>query len=104
MRAVLLLCLTIILASLTVFAAEEGFTDFIIALSKPITAEKLEMAKADIKKVGGKINHEISLGLEGFAVSLPSDQVTAFDQKDYVDFIERDRSGTIISCEYSCNI
>lgn len=82
----------------------EGFTDFIIALSKPITAEKLEMAKADIKKVGGKINHEISLGLEGFAVSLPSDQVTAFDQKDYVDFIERDRSGTIISCEYSCNI
>ncbi|KAL7320165.1 hypothetical protein PS15m_000085 [Mucor circinelloides] len=92
MRAVLLLCLTIILASLTVFAAEEGFTDFIIALSKPITAEKLEMAKADIKKAGGKINHEISLGLEGFAVSLPSDQVTAFDRKDYVDFIEKDRS------------
>ncbi|KAL9550314.1 hypothetical protein MBANPS3_004787 [Mucor bainieri] len=91
MRAVLLLCLTIILASLTVFAAE----DYIIALSKPITAEKLATAKADIKKAGGKINHVISLGLEGFAVSLPSDQVTAFDQKDYVDFIEQDKSGTI---------
>lgn len=77
----------------------EGFTDYIIALSKPITAEKLATAKADIQKAGGKINHVISLGLEGFAVSLPSDQVTAFDQKEYVDFIEQDKSGTIISCK-----
>ncbi|KAG2189665.1 hypothetical protein INT46_010848, partial [Mucor plumbeus] len=92
MRSILLFCLIIIFASSLTLAAEEGFTDFIIALSKPVTKDKLEKAKADIKKAGGKINHEITLGLEGFAVSLPADQITAFDQKDYIDFVEEDKS------------
>lgn len=71
----------------------EGFTDYIIGLSSPVTKDKIKKAKADIEKAGGKVLNEISLGMHGLIVSLPSDLVQTFDAKDYVDFVEQDQVG-----------
>ncbi|KAI8049375.1 hypothetical protein BDF21DRAFT_433267, partial [Thamnidium elegans] len=90
MRSVILFCLVLIFTSF-VFAAEDGFTDFIIGLSSPVTKDKIKKAKADIEKAGGKILSEITLGIHGFVVSLPSDLVQSLDNKDYIDFIEEDQ-------------
>jgi hypothetical protein len=47
-------------------------------------------------KSGGKVLHEITLGMTGLVVALPSDLVQAFDSKDYVDFIEEDQLGNFV--------
>jgi hypothetical protein len=43
--------------------------------------------------LGGKVNYEIHLGLEGLSVSLPSDQLQTMDNRDYVDFVDIDSEG-----------
>ncbi|OBZ85983.1 hypothetical protein A0J61_05971 [Choanephora cucurbitarum] len=91
MRSILLFCLTVLLATI-VYAAEEGYTDYLIALSEPVTDAKWEQARADIEKIGGKVNYEITLGMKGLAVSVPSNIVLALDQKDYIDFMEQDHT------------
>jgi hypothetical protein len=51
------------------------------------------VARADVEKAGGIVLHEITLGMQGMIVSLPSNQLQAFENKGYVDFIEQDRAG-----------
>lgn len=48
-----------------------------------------------MKKLGGKVNFEITLGMHALAVSLPSNQFQTFQQEDYIDFIEEDKTGKI---------
>lgn len=64
-------------------------------MSNPVTKEKIKKAKADIEKAGGKILSEITLGMHGFVVSLPSDLVQSLDNKDYIDFVEEDQIGKL---------
>ncbi|CAO3623708.1 unnamed protein product [Mucor hiemalis] len=91
MRTFVLCCLALIFAASVVFAAEDGSTDYIVGLSKPVTDEKIKRAKKDIEKSGGKVKFEITLGMQGLVVSFPSDLVQALESKDYVDFIEEDK-------------
>ncbi|KAI8875669.1 hypothetical protein K501DRAFT_202119, partial [Backusella circina FSU 941] len=67
-----------------------GFTDYIVGITG---GDKIQKAKMDIEQAGGKVLHEISLGFNGLVVSLPSDQLQAFDAKDYIDFMEEDKAG-----------
>ncbi|KAI8095057.1 uncharacterized protein B0P05DRAFT_524523 [Gilbertella persicaria] len=63
-----------------------------LALKEPVTQKKINQAKSDIEKMGGKILYEITLGMHGFAVAIPSNTVIAMDQKDYVEFMEQDHT------------
>jgi hypothetical protein len=78
------------------FLIIEGFTDYIIAITKPATEAKFEKAKADVERLGGKVNYEIHLGLEGLSVSLPTGQLQTMDNRDYVDFVDVDHEGKMI--------
>ncbi|KAG2210959.1 uncharacterized protein EV154DRAFT_561455 [Mucor mucedo] len=90
MRTVILFCLAFIFAT-AVIAAEEGFTTYILGISEPVTKDKIKQAKADIKKAGGEVTNEITLGMHALIVSLPSDRVQALDNKDYIGFMEKDQ-------------
>lgn len=68
-----------------------------MGLSDPVTKDKFTKAKADIEKAGGTVLHEITLGMNGIVVSLPSDQAESFKSKSYVDFIEEDQAGKSLS-------
>ncbi|KAL0095107.1 hypothetical protein J3Q64DRAFT_1094290 [Phycomyces blakesleeanus] len=83
----------IVILSLFAFvvSAEEGFTDYIVAITKPVTDEKIKKARADVKAAGGKIIYEIKTGSRGLIVSLPDEHVSALDNKDYVEYMERDQ-------------
>ncbi|KAI9021027.1 hypothetical protein CLU79DRAFT_754774 [Phycomyces nitens] len=74
-----------------VVSAEEGFTDYIVAFKKPVTDDKIKKARADVKAAGGKIIYEIKTGSRGLIVSLPDEHVSALDNKDYVDYMEKDQ-------------
>ncbi|KAG0165156.1 hypothetical protein DFQ30_008899 [Apophysomyces sp. BC1015] len=73
-------------------AAESGYIDYIMALSKPATAAKFKQAREDVENVGGKVTYEITAGLKALTISLPEGLVQTFDNKDYVDFIEEDKA------------
>lgn len=70
-----------------------GYTDYIMALKKPVEDGVIEQAKSDVEAVGGKVVYEIKIGFQALIVSLPNDQYTTFENKDYVDFIEQDQQG-----------
>lgn len=70
-----------------------GYTDYIMALKKPVDDAVIEQAKADVEAVNGKVIYEIKYGFQALIISLPNDQYTTFENKDYVDFIEEDQQG-----------
>ncbi|CDH60193.1 predicted protein [Lichtheimia corymbifera JMRC:FSU:9682] len=79
------------LVALVAKAAEPGYTDYIMALKKSVDDAVIEQAKADVEAVNGKVIYEIKIGFQALIISLPNDQYTTFENKDYVDFIEEDQ-------------
>lgn len=64
-----------------------------MALKKSVDDAVIEQAKADVDAVNGKVIYEIKIGFQALIISLPNDQYTTFENKDYVDFIEEDQQG-----------
>ncbi|KAI8384609.1 uncharacterized protein BYT42DRAFT_563064 [Radiomyces spectabilis] len=87
-----ILTLLVALFSAVAMAAESGYTDYILALREPVDQKKVDKAKSDIEAEGGKVTYEIKTGMKGLIVSLPNDRVKAMADKDYVDFMEQDKS------------
>lgn len=57
---------------------------------------EFNQAKSDVRKAGGQVTEELKYGLKGLIVRLPKDAVSAFEKKDYVDFMEKDSPGNVI--------
>ena len=64
-----------------------------MALKKPVTEATIEQATKDIEASGGEVTHVIRTGFQAIICSLPNDQFSVMDKKDYVDFIEKDQEG-----------
>ncbi|KAI9247470.1 hypothetical protein BDA99DRAFT_525988 [Phascolomyces articulosus] len=79
------------LFALMATAAKPGFTDYILALKEPVTDATIQQARNDIEAIGGEVTNEIKAGLHALICSLPNNQITAMDNKDYVDFMEQDQ-------------
>ncbi|CDS06958.1 hypothetical protein LRAMOSA09481 [Lichtheimia ramosa] len=56
----------------------------------PDMSSEFKQAKSDVLKAGGQVTDELKYGLKGLIVRLPKDAVSAFEKKDYVDFMEKD--------------
>ncbi|GAA5802288.1 hypothetical protein HPULCUR_007751 [Helicostylum pulchrum] len=63
-----------------------------MALKSPATDETFKRAREDVEAVGGKVNYEFKTSFKGVLVRLPSQEITAFSSKPYVDFMEPDQS------------
>ncbi|KAI9319463.1 hypothetical protein BX666DRAFT_1926278 [Dichotomocladium elegans] len=71
-------------------AAKPGYKDYIMVLKEPVTEDKIATAKADVESDGGEVLSVIRYGLKALIISLPTDSVSTFKHKDYVDFMEQD--------------
>ncbi|KAI7879767.1 hypothetical protein K492DRAFT_195726 [Lichtheimia hyalospora FSU 10163] len=56
----------------------------------PDMSAEFKQAKIDIHKAGGQVTDELKYGLKGLIVRIPKDAVSTFEEKDYVDFMEKD--------------
>ncbi|KAI8093408.1 uncharacterized protein BX664DRAFT_106769 [Halteromyces radiatus] len=70
---------------------------YIVALKKQVDTDQVDQAISDIKSVGGKILYEIKTGNKAFIVSLPDDQYSVMETKDYVDFVEADQESVLLT-------
>lgn len=61
-----------------------------------VSEETLQKARNDIQSAHGNILHEFRTGMKGFVFSMPDDQFSALETKEYVDFIEPDQEGNYI--------
>ena len=76
-----------------------GFTNFIVVFKEPVSEQTYQRARSDVRSVGGQVTNEYHHSLKGFAVELPDGFVNTFENKPYVDFIERDKEGKwVLSC------
>lgn len=64
-----------------------------MALKSPVTEETFKQAKADVEAAGGKVNYEFKAAFKAVLIQLPSEEITTFSSKPYVDFLEPDKSG-----------
>lgn len=64
-----------------------------MALKSPVTDKSYKEARKDVESAGGKVLYEFKAAFKALQISLPSDHVSAFAEKSYVDFIEEDKSG-----------
>lgn len=64
-----------------------------MAIKEPADDAKIKQARADVESCGGKVNYEVKYGLKALIVSIPDAQVSTFDAKDYIDFMEKDQEG-----------
>ncbi|KAL1934783.1 hypothetical protein VTP01DRAFT_6965 [Rhizomucor pusillus] len=91
MRFTILATLVALLFAVAAMAAESGYTDYIMAIKEPADDAKIKQARADVESCGGKVNYEVKYGLKALIVSIPDAQVSTFDAKDYIDFMEKDQ-------------
>lgn len=64
-----------------------------MAFKPPVTAKTYAKARSDVEAAGGQVKYEFHSAFKGILVSLPPQDVTTFSTKEYVDFIEEDKSG-----------
>jgi hypothetical protein len=77
-----------------------------MALKTPVTDKTYAEAKSDVEAAGGKVTYEFRSAFKALLVSLPSQEITAFSTKPYVEFIEEDKSGKtlLIMCRYDIRV
>ncbi|CAO3660047.1 unnamed protein product [Umbelopsis ramanniana] len=98
MRSIISIFTTFALTSLfalNAYAAQAGYTDFIMVFNRDISDSDFKKAQDDVLAANGVINHKYTAGLKGLSVSLPdsnSGLVNTFEAKDYVKFIETDQT------------
>ncbi|CAO3644468.1 unnamed protein product [Cunninghamella echinulata] len=93
MNFITLLSVLLIVFMINVFAD----TTYIMGIKKDQSnKETLERAKQDIQAAHGEILHEFKTGMKGYIISMPDDQFSALEAKDYVDFIEADQEVHIL--------
>ncbi|KAI8139154.1 hypothetical protein BJV82DRAFT_628359 [Fennellomyces sp. T-0311] len=89
--------LLLIISALALIVAAGDCTTYIMALKAPATDKVVKQCRADVESIGGEVTYEIKTGLRALIVCLPNDQVSTFDNKDYIDFIEKDQEVHIMN-------